>query len=151
MSEKWFQYGKVTPPLDNNPQELMPIEIDLYSQLEKDDNGNSFYWVQSYGDTITLTNFNWFDVEGNLFFDLEKDPCQNLRRILIGLPEQSSYIYTAKQVTQFSFNMKIKSNSSIFINIIPEPGPTCYLKNTDNRNFSFKISNLTFNVTNDFK
>ena len=148
VAEKWFQYGRITPPKDNNLQEFRKIEIDLYAPLEKDSNGNEFYWIQINGDTITLTNFNWFDIEGNLSFVLEKDPCGISRNILIGLESGSAYISNSKKSNKFNFRVRLESNSSVFINIISEPGPICKI-NSDNRNFAFKLVNPTFTIDDD--
>lgn len=151
VAEKWFKYGKITPPLDNNPKDYREIEIDLYAPLEIDQDGNKFYWVQNNGDTITLTNFNWFDIEGTLSFDLERDPCKNTRNILIGLESGSQYISTTNSLNPYAFKVELKSNSSVFINLIPEPGVNCYLNSDDKRNFAFKIVNPIFKIINAIK
>ena len=151
VAEKWFKYGKITAPLDNNTGDYRDIEIDLYAPLEIDRNGNEFYWIQNNGDTITLTNFNWFDIEGSMSFTLEKDPCKNSRRILIGLESGSQYINSADNVNLYNFKINLKSNSSEFINILPEPGPQCNLNKEDKRNFAFKLINPSFTISNVIK
>ena len=143
VAEKWFNYGKVVPPLDYNADYFRPIDIDLYSTKEIEGN-KEFYWIEAVGDTITLTNRNWKDVSGKLRFEIETDPCRTDRKIIVGTQNGPTIIESTMENAVYEIPVNISLNSSLFLSIVAENGNECKLVKSDTRNFSFKLVNLAF-------
>ena len=143
VAEKWFKYGKVVPPLDYKSDNFRPIDIDLYATKEVEGN-KEFYWIESVGDTITLTNRNWKDVSGKLRFKIETDPCRTDRKIIIGTQNGPTIINSTKENAVYEIPVTISLNSSLFLSIVAQNGTECKLLKTETRNFSFKLVNLAF-------
>ena len=143
VAEKWFKYGKVVPPLDYKDDYFRPIDIDLYATKEIEGN-KEFYWIESVGDTITLTNRNWKDVSGKLIFEIEADPCRTDRKIIIGTQNGPTIINSTLENAVYEIPVTISLNSSLFLSIVAENGTECKLLKTETRNFSFKLLNLAF-------
>ena len=59
---KWFKYGKVVPPLDYSASYIREVDVDFIAPKESSKNGD-FYWIQSTGDLITLTNRNFSKIK----------------------------------------------------------------------------------------
>ena len=143
VAEKWFKYGKVVPPLDYKDDYFRPIDIDLYATKEIEGN-KEFYWIESVGDTITLTNRNWKDVSGKLIFEIKTDPCRTDRKIIIGTQNGPTIINSTLENAVYEIPVTISLNSSLFLSIVAENGTECKLLKTETRNFSFKLLNLAF-------
>jgi hypothetical protein len=143
VAEKWFKYGKVVPPLDYKDDYFRPIDIDLYATKEIEGN-QEFYWIESIGDTITLTNRNWKDVSGKLTFEIKPDPCRTDRKIIIGTQNGPTIINSTIQNAVYEIPVTISLNSSLFLSIVAQNGTECKLLKSDTRNFSFKLLNLAF-------
>jgi len=143
VAEKWFKYGKVVPPLDYKDDYFRPIDIDLYATKEIEGN-QEFYWIESIGDTITLTNRNWKDVSGKLTFEIKTDPCRTDRKIIIGTQNGPTIINSTIQNAVYEIPVTISLNSSLFLSIVAQNGTECKLLKSDTRNFSFKLLNLAF-------
>jgi hypothetical protein len=143
VAEKWFKYGKVVPPLDYKADYFRPIDIDLYATKEIEGN-KEFYWIESVGDTITLTNRNWKDVSGKLRFEIETDPCRIDRKIIIGTQNGPTIINSTMDREVYEIPISISLNSSLFLSIVAENGNQCKSIENDTRNFSFKLVNLAF-------
>ena len=143
VAEKWFKYGKVVPPLDYKADYFRPIDIDLYATKEFDGN-KEFYWIESVGDTITLTNRNWKDISGKLRFEIETDPCRIDRKIIIGTQSGPTIINSTTDKKVYEIPVNLSFNSSLFLSIVAENGNQCNSIENDARNFSFKLVNLAF-------
>lgn len=143
VAEKWFKYGKVVPPLDYKDDYFRPIDIDLYATKEIEGNKES-YWIESVGDTITLTNRNWKDVSGKLIFEIKTDPCRTDRKIIIGTQNGPTIINSTLENAVYEIPVTISLNSSLFLSIVAENGTECKLLKPETRNFSFKLLNLAF-------
>lgn len=142
VHEKWYLYGKVVPPKDYNDKILREIDIDLLAPKETSQHGD-FYWLQTSGDLITLSNRNFQGIEGVLSFYLDADPCGTERTIFIGT--QSGSLEKETNATKNNFveiEFKIESNSSIFLSIVGSPIKPCKIKEDIDRNFLAKISEL---------
>lgn len=145
VHKKWFMYGKVVPPKDYNANILRKVELDLLAPKENSERGD-FYWIQTSGDLITLTNRNFKSVKGTLSFNLETDPCGIERSILIGTKEGSIQVQTVKsKQTKVNFEVKLNSNSSDFLSIVGSPDKPCRINEEIDRSFLAKITNLEFN------
>jgi len=141
VANKWFEGGKVPVPLDYKNSELRFIDVDFISPKESSEDGN-FFWLQTSGDLITLTNRNFLDVKGTLSFDLGLDPCKISRDILIGTQEETLLIKTKKVPSPVEFDFNIESNSSIFLSINSSPNTLCQINEGLNRKFMARLSNL---------
>ena len=150
VHKKWFIYGAVTPPKDYNQNIIRDIDIDFLAPKENAE-ASDFYWLQTSGDLITLTNRNFRSIKGNLSFNLEVDPCGTERSILIGTQEGSIEAQTFKsKQTRVAFDFEINSNSSEFFSVIGKPGKPCKIKEEIDRDFlakltGLKVINLKFN------
>lgn len=146
VQQKWFAYGKVVPPQDYKSNEYRDIDIDFIAPKEIS-NDKEFYWIQTTGDLITLTNNNFKDVSGTLSFDIDIDPCNIPRTILFGT--QSESIMTKTEVGESSnieIKFSIESNSSIFFGVSSLPERICNIDEKANRNFMAKISNVKIKI-----
>ena len=142
VHEKWYLYGKVVPPKDYNDKILREIDIDLLAPKETSQDGD-FYWLQTSGDLITLSNRNFQGIEGVLSFYLDADPCGTERTIFIGTQNGSLEKETNKIKNNFvEIEFKIESNSSIFLSIVGSPIKPCKINEDIDRNFLAKISEL---------
>jgi hypothetical protein len=145
VHKKWFLYGKVVPPKDYNANILRKVDLDLLAPKENSEKGD-FYWLQTSGDLITLTNRNFKSVTGTWSFNLETDPCGIERSILIGTKEGSIQVQTVKsKQTKVDFEVKLNSNSSAFLSIVGSPVKPCRINEGIDRSFLAKISKLEFN------
>ena len=146
---KWFKYGKVVPPLDFTNSTVREIEIDFIAPKESSENGD-FYWLQSSGDLITLTNRNFTKISGILSLNLETDPCRTPRQIIIG-NQGGGVEYATKQnkPSLVKINFEIESNSSIFLSIVGLPNTICTIPGSDKRQFMAKVTNVK--ITNIIK
>ena len=144
VHKKWFMYGKVVPPKDYNANILRKVELDLLAPKENSEKGD-FYWIQTSGDLITLTNRNFKSVKGTLSFNLETDPCGIERSILIGTKEGSIQVQTVKsKQTKVNFEVKLNSNSSDFLSIVGSPVKPCRINEEIDRSFLAKIIRYYF-------
>ncbi len=142
VHKKWFIYGKVIPPTDYNKNVLRVIDIDLLAPKETAKDGD-FYWLQTSGDLITLTNRNFIPVTGILKFNLDIDPCGTERSIFIGTKQGSIQLQTLKsKKAQFEFQFKIDSNSSEFLSIVSSPDRPCKIDEEMDRSFMAKLTDI---------
>lgn len=146
VQQKWFAYGKVVPPQDYKSNEDRAIDIDFIAPKEISNN-EEFYWIQTTGDLITLTNNNFKVVSGTLSFDIDIDPCNISRTIVFGT--QSEPIMKMTQVgesTSIEIKFSIDSNSSVFLGVSSLPERICNINEKANRNFMAKISNIKIKI-----
>lgn len=141
VANKWYEGGKVPVPIDYRINELRKVDIDLIAPKESNKNGD-FFWLQTSGDLITLTNRNFVKVNGDVSFDLELDPCNISRDILIATQEETLLVTTQKNPSPVAFSFNIESNSSIFLSINSLPNDICQIDEELNRKFMAKITNL---------
>jgi hypothetical protein len=142
VHKKWFIYGKVIPPADYNKNVLRGIDIDLLAPKETAKDGD-FYWLQTSGDLITLTNRNFIPVTGILTFKLDVDPCGTERSIFIGTKQGSIQVQTFKsKQAKFEFEFKIGSNLSEFLSIVGSPDSPCKINEEMDRSFLAKVTEI---------
>ena len=142
VHKKWFIYGKVMPPVDYSKNVLRDIDIDLLAPKEKAKDGD-FYWLQTSGDLVTLTNRNFIPVTGILTFNLDVDPCGTERSIFIGTKQGSIQVQTLKsKQAKFEFKFEINSNSSEFLSIVGMPASPCKINEELDRSFLAKVSDI---------
>ena len=142
VQKKWFIYGKVLPPDDYVQKVLRDIDVDLLAPKETAKDGD-FYWLQTSGDLITLTNRNFRPVKGTLSFNLDVDPCGTKRDVFIGTQDGSLAVETSKsKQTKVNFEFKIDSNSSEFFSIVGSPIKPCKINEEMNRSFMTKLTEI---------
>jgi hypothetical protein len=142
VHKKWFIYGKVIPPVDYNKNDLRVIDIDLLAPKETANDGD-FYWLQTSGDLITLTNRNFIPVKGILAFNLDVDPCGTERSIFVGTKQGSIQVQTLKsKQAKFEFEFMINSNSSEFLSIVGSPVSPCKINEEMARSFLAKLTDI---------
>jgi hypothetical protein len=142
VHKKWFIYGKVLPPDDYDQKVLRDIDFDLLAPKETAKDGD-FYWLETSGDLITLTNRNFRPVKGTLSFVLDADPCGTKRDVFIGTQDGSIAVQTIKsKQTKVNFEFKINSNSSEFFSIIGSPIKPCKINEDMNRSFMTKLTDI---------
>jgi hypothetical protein len=142
VHKKWSIYRKVLPPDDYDQKVLRDIDIDLLAPIETAKDGD-FYWLQTSGDLITLTNRNFRPVKGTLSFNLDIDPCGTKRDVFIGTQDGSLAVETAKsKQTKVNFEFKIDSNSSEFFSIVGSPIKPCKINEEMNRSFMTKLTEI---------
>jgi hypothetical protein len=145
VHKKWFMYGKVIPPDDYNERVIRDIEIDLLAPKENTKSGD-FFWLQTSGDLITLTNRNFRAVKGNLSFNLGVDPCGTERSLFIGTQDNAIEVKTIKsEQIRVDFDFEMKSNSSDFFSVVGTPIKPCKIKEEINRNFMAKLTDIQIN------
>jgi hypothetical protein len=147
VHKKWSIYGKVLPPDDYDQKVLREIDVDLLAPKETAKDGD-FYWLQTSGDLITLTNRNFRPVKGNLSFNLDTDPCGTKRDVFIGTQDGSIAVQTIKsQQTKVNFEFSLNSNSSEFFSIVGSPIKPCRINEDMNRSFMTKLTDIkVFNL-----
>jgi hypothetical protein len=141
VANKWFEGGQVPVPLDYKYDDLRKIDIDLISPKETSEAGD-FFWLQTSGDLITLTNRNFLDVKGVLSFDLDLDPCRISREVLIGTQKETLLVKTQEDPSSVEFEFNIESNSSIFLSINSSPNTLCQINEGLDRKFMARLSNI---------
>jgi hypothetical protein len=141
VANKWYEGGKVPVPIDYRINDLRKVDIDLIAPKESNEDGD-FFWLQTSGDLITITNRNFVKVKGGILFELEIDPCNISRDILIGTQEKTLLVKTQKNPSPVEFSFNIESNSSIFLSINSLPNDMCQINEELNRKFMAKITNL---------
>jgi len=142
VHKKWFMYGKVMPPEDYNENIVRDLDIDLIAPKENAKDGD-FYWLQTSGDLITLTNRNFRDVKGTLSFLLDVDPCGTERVIYVGTQDGSMEVQTLKSkqaIVEIEF--QLSSNSTEFLSIIGSPAKPCKINEDINRSFLAKVTEM---------
>ena len=144
VANKWYEGGKVPVPIDYRIDDLRKVDIDLIAPKESNEDGD-FFWLQTSGDLITITNRNFVKVKGEISFDLEMDPCGISRDVLIGTQEKTLLVKTQKNPSPVEFSFNIESNSSIFLSINSLPNDICQINEELNRKFMAKITNLKVN------
>ncbi len=141
VANKWYEGGKVPVPIDYRVNDLRKVDIDLIAPKESNKDGD-FFWLQTSGDLITITNRNFVKVNGDVSFDLELDPCDISREILIATQEKTLLVKTQKNPNPVEFSFSIESNSSIFLSINSLPNNICQIDEELNRKFMAKVTNL---------
>jgi|694.fasta_scaffold75144_3 hypothetical protein len=132
----YYQEGK-------NKDNLTQVAYDFFS-LPEYENNNEFYWLQSTGDTLTITNLESERVNGSLTFILSSDPCNTKRTILIGDISSVKKIDIGgnEPETEVKINFELEGFNSSFHSINTSSSDVCKLKNGDTRNLVAKIKNV---------
>ena len=126
-----------------NSDDSTKVAYDFLSLPEYESN-NEFYWLQSNGDILTITNLQSKRVNGSLTFILSSDPCNTKRTILIGDTSsvKSIDIGGTEPETEVNINFELEGFDSSFHSINTSSSDVCKLKNGDIRNLVAKIKNV---------
>ncbi len=103
-----------------------------------------FYWIESNGDLLTVTNLKPEAVKGKITFDVEKDPCAGDRIITIGNSEKPLNLFLTEDKKQEKVELFISLNAfeSSFHSVGSSTERICKFSNGDKRIVIAKIKNV---------
>lgn len=107
-----------------------------------------FYWMESTGDLLTLTNLKSEAIKGRITFDVEKDPCNGDRLITIGNSDKPLNLYLTEEKKQEKVELLISLNAleSSFHSIGSPTERICKFSNGDKRIVIAKIKNVKIEI-----
>ena len=103
-----------------------------------------FYWIESNGDLLTITNLKPEAIKGKITFDVEKDPCAGDRVITIGNSDKPLNLYLTEMKKQEKVVLFISLNAfeSSFHSVGSPTERICKFSNGDERIVIAKIKNV---------
>ena len=107
-----------------------------------------FYWIESTGDLLTITNLKSEAIKGKITFYVEKDPCAGDRLITIGIPDKPLNLYLTEEKKQEKVEISISLNAfeSSFHSIGSSTEGICKFSNGDKRIVIAKIKNVKIEI-----
>ena len=113
------------------------------------DNEIEFYWIESTGDLLTVTNLKSEAIKGKITFDVEKDPCAGDRIITIGNSDKPLNLSLTELKKQERVELFISLNAfeSSFHSVGSPTERICKFSNGDKRIVIAKIKNVKIETT----
>jgi hypothetical protein len=113
------------------------------------DNEIEFYWIESTGDLLTVTNLKSEAIKGKITFDVEKDPCTGDRIITIGNSDKPLNLYLTEVKKQERVELFISLNAfgSSLHSVASPTERICKFSNGDKRIVIAKIKNVKIETT----
>lgn len=136
----------------SNNQERIGNEVDylVYDFLANKelDEEIEFYWIESTGDLLTVTNLKSEAIKGKITFDVEKDPCFGERIITVGNSEKPLNINLTevKEQEKVEIYISLGAFESSFHAIASPTERICKFSNGDERIVVAKIKNVKIEI-----
>ena len=113
------------------------------------DNEIEFYWIESTGDLLTVTNLKSEAIKGKITFDVEKDPCAGDRIITIGNSDKplNLSLTEAKKQEKAELFVSLNAFESSFHSVGSPTERICKFSNGDKRIVIAKIKNVKIETT----
>ena len=145
--------NRYTLNLLTNTQEQGNTDADSlvydFLALKELDNEIEFYWIESTGDLLTVTNLKSEAIKGKITFDVEKDPCAGDRIITIGNSDKplNLSLTEAKKQEKAELFVSLNAFESSFHSVGSPTERICKFSNGDKRIVIAKIKNVKIEIT----
>ena len=126
-----------------NSNEANNLVYDFLAKKELDEE-IEFYWIESTGDLLTVTNLKSEAIKGKITFDVEKDPCAGDRIITIGNSEKpvNMNLTEVKKQEKVELSISLGAFESSFHSVGSPTERICKFSNGDERIVIAKIKNV---------
>ena len=143
-----YALNLLTNTQEQGNTEANSLVYDFLAKKELD-NEIEFYWIESTGDLLTVTNLKSEAKKGKITFDVEKDPCAGDRIITIGNSDKPLNLSLTEVKKQERVELFISLNAfeSSFHSIGSPTERICNFSNGDKRIVIAKIKNVKIETT----
>ena len=143
-----YALNLLTNTQEQGNTEANSLVYDFLAKKELD-NEIEFYWIESTGDLLTVTNLKSEAIKGKITFDVEKDPCAGDRIITIGNSDKPLNLSLTEVKKQERVELFISLNAfeSSFHSIGSPTERICNFSNGDKRIVIAKIKNVKIETT----
>ena len=143
-----YALNLLTNTQEQGNTEANSLVYDFLAKKELD-NEMEFYWIESTGDLLTVTNLKSEAIKGKITFDVEKDPCAGDRIITIGNSDKPLNLSLTEVKKQERVELFISLNAfeSSFHSVGSPTERICKFSNGDKRIVIAKIKNVKIETT----
>jgi hypothetical protein len=143
-----YALNLLTNTQEQGNTEANSLVYDFLAKKELD-NEIEFYWIESTGDLLTVTNLKSEAIKGKITFDVEKDPCAGVRIITIGNSDKPLNLSLTEVKKQERVELFISLNAfeSSFHSVGSPTERICKFSNGDKRIVIAKIKNVKIETT----
>ena len=143
-----YALNLLTNTQEQGNTEANSLVYDFLAKKELD-NEIEFYWIESTGDLLTVTNLKSEAIKGKITFDVEKDPCAGDRVITIGNSDKPLNLSLTEVKKQERVELFISLNAfeSSFHSVGSPTERICKFSNGDKRIVIAKIKNVKIETT----
>lgn len=143
-----YALNLLTNTQEQGNTEANSLVYDFLAKKELD-NEIEFYWIESTGDLLTVTNLKSEAIKGKITFDVEKDPCAGDRIITIGNSDKPLNLSLTEVKKQERVELFISLNAfeSSFHSVGSPTERICKFSNGDKRIVIAKIKNVKIETT----
>ena len=143
-----YALNLLTNTQEQGNTEANSLVYDFLAKKELD-NEIEFYWIESTGDLLTVTNLKSEAIKGKITFDVEKDPCAGDRIITIGNSDKplNLSLTEAKKQEKAELFVSLNAFESSFHSVGSSTEGICKFSNGDKRIVIAKIKNVKIETT----